>query len=82
MVRTWLPRNPQLLNHHLTSDSSVDSSRDPVSYKAQRGEMVRTDDKRMKNIFKGRILMPAHQSPAGLGGGNLQVQYKLGFHMV
>lgn len=57
-----------LLSHHLTSDSSVDSSRDPVSYKAQKKKMVRRDDKRITIICKGKESLCSYHHPSALFG--------------
>lgn len=56
-----------LLSHHLTSDSSVDSSRDPVSYKAYKKKMVRRDDKRII-ICKGKESSCSYHHTSALFG--------------
>lgn len=49
---------PRFLNPHLTSDSSVDSSRDPVSYKAESGENGQNTWQKEKKYFQGtRVIM-------------------------
>lgn len=74
---------PRFLNPHLTSDSSVDSSRDPFSYKAESG------GKRSEHMTKGEKIfsrnkshhVPTTNTHVPFFGGNLQLQFKE-LHMV